>query len=190
MSLTTRRGWKSLRCLWPNSSLWMFLQGREASGRSTSPETGPRGDKDHEAAGAPQEPEGESEFNSTKVMCLSTVWSITNDVLLHQNLNNFCSQIGDDRPISFCHFSSNSKMLATASWYDHPPFVRVDLLRTCWSAVLPSDISPDVCPTGVDSVNCGPSPTVTRSAPSEVRDAEADVRKHERENELNLLPLQ
>uniref|UniRef100_A0AAQ6A0S5 U4/U6 small nuclear ribonucleoprotein Prp4 n=1 Tax=Amphiprion ocellaris TaxID=80972 RepID=A0AAQ6A0S5_AMPOC len=33
-----------------------------------------------------------------------------------RNLNNFCSQIGDDRPISFCHFSPNSKMLATASW--------------------------------------------------------------------------
>ncbi|PWA30847.1 hypothetical protein CCH79_00020532, partial [Gambusia affinis] len=32
------------------------------------------------------------------------------------NLNNFCSQIGDDRPISFCHFSPDSKMLATASW--------------------------------------------------------------------------
>ncbi|XP_028318360.1 U4/U6 small nuclear ribonucleoprotein Prp4 [Gouania willdenowi] len=38
---------------------------------------------------------------------------------LHQglrNLNNFCSQIGDDRPISFCHFSPDSSMLATASW--------------------------------------------------------------------------
>uniref|UniRef100_A0A8C2ZEK6 Pre-mRNA splicing tri-snRNP complex factor PRPF4 n=1 Tax=Cyclopterus lumpus TaxID=8103 RepID=A0A8C2ZEK6_CYCLU len=33
-----------------------------------------------------------------------------------RNLNNFCSQIGDDRPISFCHFSPDSKMLATASW--------------------------------------------------------------------------
>ncbi|XP_040014303.1 U4/U6 small nuclear ribonucleoprotein Prp4 [Xiphias gladius] len=33
-----------------------------------------------------------------------------------RNLNNFCSQIGDDRPISFCHFSPNSKMLATGSW--------------------------------------------------------------------------
>uniref|UniRef100_A0A673AYS1 U4/U6 small nuclear ribonucleoprotein Prp4-like n=1 Tax=Sphaeramia orbicularis TaxID=375764 RepID=A0A673AYS1_9TELE len=32
-----------------------------------------------------------------------------------RNLNNFCSQIGDDRPISFCHFSPDSKMLATAS---------------------------------------------------------------------------
>ncbi|XP_018084543.1 pre-mRNA processing factor 4 L homeolog isoform X2 [Xenopus laevis] len=33
-----------------------------------------------------------------------------------QSLNNFCSQIGDDRPLSFCHFSPNSKMLATACW--------------------------------------------------------------------------
>ncbi|KAG2455226.1 PRP4 protein, partial [Polypterus senegalus] len=33
-----------------------------------------------------------------------------------RNLNNICSQIGDDRPISYCHFSPNSKMLATASW--------------------------------------------------------------------------
>lgn len=38
-------------------------------------------------------------------------------LLLLQNLNNFCSQIGDDRPISFCHFSPDSRMLATASWY-------------------------------------------------------------------------
>ncbi|XP_030062372.1 U4/U6 small nuclear ribonucleoprotein Prp4 isoform X2 [Microcaecilia unicolor] len=33
-----------------------------------------------------------------------------------RTLNNFCSQIGDDRPISFCHFSPNSKLLATACW--------------------------------------------------------------------------
>lgn len=33
-----------------------------------------------------------------------------------KSLNNFCSQIGDDRPISYCHFSPNSKMLATACW--------------------------------------------------------------------------
>ncbi|KAJ3604965.1 hypothetical protein NHX12_027016 [Muraenolepis orangiensis] len=33
-----------------------------------------------------------------------------------QNLNNFCSQIGDDRPISYCQFSPDAKMLATASW--------------------------------------------------------------------------
>ncbi|CAJ0968515.1 unnamed protein product [Ranitomeya imitator] len=34
--------------------------------------------------------------------------------LVPQSLNNFCSQIGDDRPLSFCHFSPNSKLLATA----------------------------------------------------------------------------
>ncbi|KAG8547944.1 hypothetical protein GDO81_027073 [Engystomops pustulosus] len=33
-----------------------------------------------------------------------------------RSLNNFCSQIGDDRPLSFCHFSPNSKLLATACW--------------------------------------------------------------------------
>ncbi|XP_006640552.1 U4/U6 small nuclear ribonucleoprotein Prp4 [Lepisosteus oculatus] len=33
-----------------------------------------------------------------------------------RNLNNFCSQIGDDRSISYCQFSPNSKMLVTASW--------------------------------------------------------------------------
>lgn len=33
-----------------------------------------------------------------------------------RNLYNFCSQIGDDRPLSFCRFSPDSQMLATASW--------------------------------------------------------------------------
>ncbi|KAM4760848.1 U4/U6 small nuclear ribonucleoprotein Prp4 isoform 1-T1 [Cyanocitta cristata] len=33
-----------------------------------------------------------------------------------RSLNNFCSQIGDDRPLSYCHFSPNSKLLATACW--------------------------------------------------------------------------
>ena len=32
------------------------------------------------------------------------------------SLTNHCSQIGDTRPISFCHFSPNSQMVATASW--------------------------------------------------------------------------
>ncbi|XP_049883126.1 U4/U6 small nuclear ribonucleoprotein Prp4 [Pectinophora gossypiella] len=31
-------------------------------------------------------------------------------------LTTYCSQIGDTRPISFCRFSSDSKMLITASW--------------------------------------------------------------------------
>ena len=33
-----------------------------------------------------------------------------------QALTIYCSQIGDTRPISFCQFSPNSKVLATASW--------------------------------------------------------------------------
>lgn len=33
-----------------------------------------------------------------------------------QALTIYCSQIGDTRPISFCQFSPNSKLLATASW--------------------------------------------------------------------------
>ncbi|EEC19103.1 U4/U6 small nuclear ribonucleoprotein Prp4, putative, partial [Ixodes scapularis] len=33
-----------------------------------------------------------------------------------RSLNINCSQIGDTRPISFCEFSPNSQMLATASW--------------------------------------------------------------------------
>jgi len=33
-----------------------------------------------------------------------------------QALSIYCSQIGDRRPISFCQFSPNSKILATASW--------------------------------------------------------------------------
>lgn len=33
-----------------------------------------------------------------------------------RGLNNFCSQIGDDRPLSYCQFSPDSSMLATASW--------------------------------------------------------------------------
>jgi len=31
-------------------------------------------------------------------------------------LINFCSQIGDNRPLSFCNFSPDGKMLATGSW--------------------------------------------------------------------------
>jgi len=33
-----------------------------------------------------------------------------------QALSIYCSQIGDNRPISFCQFSPNSKILVTASW--------------------------------------------------------------------------
>ncbi|KAH3800392.1 U4/U6 small nuclear ribonucleoprotein Prp4-like [Dreissena polymorpha] len=38
---------------------------------------------------------------------------------IHKRLravSNECSQIGDNRPLSFCQFSPNSKILATASW--------------------------------------------------------------------------
>lgn len=34
-----------------------------------------------------------------------------------QALSIYSSQIGDVRPISYCQFSPNSKVLATASWY-------------------------------------------------------------------------
>uniref|UniRef100_A0A8C4R5Y9 Pre-mRNA splicing tri-snRNP complex factor PRPF4 n=1 Tax=Eptatretus burgeri TaxID=7764 RepID=A0A8C4R5Y9_EPTBU len=33
-----------------------------------------------------------------------------------RSLSNYCSQIGDSRPISFCQFSPDSQLLATASW--------------------------------------------------------------------------
>ncbi|KAK7094688.1 U4/U6 small nuclear ribonucleoprotein Prp4-like [Littorina saxatilis] len=33
-----------------------------------------------------------------------------------RSITNDCSQIGDNRPLSYCMFSPNSKMLATASW--------------------------------------------------------------------------
>lgn len=33
-----------------------------------------------------------------------------------QALSIYCSQIGDSRPISYCQFSPNSELLATASW--------------------------------------------------------------------------
>lgn len=33
-----------------------------------------------------------------------------------QALSIYCSQIGDTRPISYCQFSPDSKLLATASW--------------------------------------------------------------------------
>lgn len=34
-----------------------------------------------------------------------------------QGITIYSSQIGDVRPISYCQFSPNSKLLATASWY-------------------------------------------------------------------------
>lgn len=33
-----------------------------------------------------------------------------------QAMSIYSSQVGDTRPISFCQFSPNSKLLATASW--------------------------------------------------------------------------
>lgn len=33
-----------------------------------------------------------------------------------RSLINFCSQIGDNRPLSFCQFSPNGEILATTSW--------------------------------------------------------------------------
>ena len=38
------------------------------------------------------------------------------DFGVSQALTNFCSQIGDDRPLSFGKFSPNGEMLATSSW--------------------------------------------------------------------------
>ena len=32
------------------------------------------------------------------------------------SLTIYCSQIGDTRPISYCNFSPDSKMLVTGSW--------------------------------------------------------------------------
>lgn len=36
--------------------------------------------------------------------------------MLLQNLSNSASQVGDERPISFCQFSPDSQQLATCSW--------------------------------------------------------------------------
>ena len=48
---------------------------------------------------------------------------------LPQNLTNSASQVGDERPISFCQFSPNSELLATASWYSCPqPVTHVAVL--------------------------------------------------------------
>jgi len=33
-----------------------------------------------------------------------------------QAVSIYCSQIGDTRPISYCQFSPDSKLLATSSW--------------------------------------------------------------------------
>ncbi|XP_065829945.1 U4/U6 small nuclear ribonucleoprotein Prp4-like [Oscarella lobularis] len=38
---------------------------------------------------------------------------------LHKRLrtfSNYCSQVGDERPVSVCQFAANSKLLATGSW--------------------------------------------------------------------------
>nr|DBA21248.1 TPA: hypothetical protein GDO54_017922 [Pyxicephalus adspersus] len=57
-----------------------------------------------------------------------------------RSLNNFCSQIGDDRPLSFCHFSPNSKLLATACWsglcklWSVPDCTPVRTLRGFWKS--------------------------------------------------------
>ena len=50
-----------------------------------------------------------------------------------QALSIYCSQIGDTRPISYCQFSPDSKVLATASWSGHCKLWSVpecNLLRT------------------------------------------------------------
>lgn len=52
----------------------------------------------------------------TAVSCL-TIWHKFVCGLSLQQLTNSCSQVGDDRPIAFCNFSPNSKLLATASWW-------------------------------------------------------------------------
>ena len=51
-------------------------------------------------------------------------------------LTILCSQIGDVRPVSFCRFSPNSKILATASWsgscklWDVPDCTLIRTLKT------------------------------------------------------------
>ena len=38
------------------------------------------------------------------------------EIFLFQSLSIEASQIGDERPISYCQFSPNGRVLATASW--------------------------------------------------------------------------